>query len=141
MGLFTSGLGAHLTWTLPFGLLIMFAVFNRFDRALRGGRARPRRDAVAELRHVVLPIIAPSAGRHRRCSASRCRGTRSRAPARRSAALEHAAARAAGPDHDGDNPEIYALGTITTAVSFAVIGTALGLMAMLRKRAALRASP
>ena len=31
MGLFTSGLGAQLTWTLPFGLLIMFAVFNRFD--------------------------------------------------------------------------------------------------------------
>ena len=29
----TSGLGAHLTWTLPFGLLIMFAVFNRFDKA------------------------------------------------------------------------------------------------------------
>ena len=26
-----SALGAHLTWTLPFGLLIMFAVFNRFD--------------------------------------------------------------------------------------------------------------
>ncbi|MCB1743716.1 MAG: ABC transporter permease, partial [Gammaproteobacteria bacterium] len=24
---YTSGLGAHLTWTLPFGLLIMFAVF------------------------------------------------------------------------------------------------------------------
>ena len=34
------------------------------------------------------------------------------------------------------NPEIYALGTITTAVSFAVIGTALGLIAILRKRAA-----
>ncbi len=29
----TSALGAHLTWTLPFGLLIMFAVFNRFDQA------------------------------------------------------------------------------------------------------------
>ena len=28
-----SALGAHLTWTLPFGLLIMFAVFNRFNRA------------------------------------------------------------------------------------------------------------
>jgi len=25
MGIYTSGLGAHLTWTLPFGLLIMFA--------------------------------------------------------------------------------------------------------------------
>jgi putative spermidine/putrescine transport system permease protein len=34
------------------------------------------------------------------------------------------------------NPEIYALGTITTAVSFAVIFTALGLMAILRRRAA-----
>ncbi len=47
MGLFTSGLGAHLTWTLPFGLLIMFAVFNRFDPryekyglAARCGRVR-----------------------------------------------------------------------------------------------------
>ena len=29
----TSGYGAQLTWTLPFGLLIMFAVFNRFDAA------------------------------------------------------------------------------------------------------------
>jgi putative spermidine/putrescine transport system permease protein len=33
LGLFTSALGAHLTWTLPFGLLIMFAVFNRFNPA------------------------------------------------------------------------------------------------------------
>ena len=31
MGLIASGLGTHLTWTLPFGLLIMFAVFNRFN--------------------------------------------------------------------------------------------------------------
>src|SRR5215204_2812504 len=29
-----AGLGAHLTWTLPFGVLIMFAVFNRFDKRL-----------------------------------------------------------------------------------------------------------
>ncbi|MDG1168638.1 MAG: ABC transporter permease subunit, partial [Sulfitobacter sp.] len=29
----TSGFGAQLTWTLPFGLLIMFAVFNRFDKS------------------------------------------------------------------------------------------------------------
>ena len=30
---FTSGLGAQLTWTLPFGLLIMFAVLGRFNRS------------------------------------------------------------------------------------------------------------
>jgi len=29
----SSALGAHLTWTLPFGLLIMLAVFNRFNPA------------------------------------------------------------------------------------------------------------
>ena len=33
MGLYTSALGAHLAWTLPFGLLIMLAVFNRFNPA------------------------------------------------------------------------------------------------------------
>ncbi len=56
----TSGFGAQLTWTLPFGLLIMFAVFNRFDRsyeeAARDLGARPWQ----VIRHVVLPIIAPS---------------------------------------------------------------------------------
>jgi len=30
----TSGLGSQLTWTLPFGLLIMFAVFNQPLRCL-----------------------------------------------------------------------------------------------------------
>ena len=30
---YSSALGAHLTWTLPFGLLIMLAVFNRFNPA------------------------------------------------------------------------------------------------------------
>ena len=30
---YSSAFGAHLTWTLPFGLLIMFAVFNRFNPA------------------------------------------------------------------------------------------------------------
>ena len=28
-----SGLGAQLTWTLPFGLLVMFAVIGRFNRS------------------------------------------------------------------------------------------------------------
>jgi putative spermidine/putrescine transport system permease protein len=30
---YSSGLGAQLTWTIPFGLLIMFAVLSRFNRA------------------------------------------------------------------------------------------------------------
>ena len=31
---YTTALGAQLTWTLPFGLFIMFAVLGRFDRSL-----------------------------------------------------------------------------------------------------------
>src|SRR5215469_18589491 len=30
---YSSALGAHLSWTLPFGLLIMFAVFSRLSRS------------------------------------------------------------------------------------------------------------
>jgi hypothetical protein len=37
---YSSPLGAHLTWTLPFDLLIMFAVFNRFDRSDAAWRQR-----------------------------------------------------------------------------------------------------
>src|SRR5262249_55562102 len=29
-----SGLGVHVVWTLPFGFLVMMAVFNRFDARL-----------------------------------------------------------------------------------------------------------
>lgn len=56
----TSGMGAQLTWTLPFGILIMFAVFNRFDKS----HEEAARDLGASwwqtIRFVVLPIIAPS---------------------------------------------------------------------------------
>ena len=60
MGLFTSGLGAHLTWTLPFGLLIMFAIFNRFDGRLEEAARDLGATPWQTFRHVVLPIILPS---------------------------------------------------------------------------------
>jgi len=84
MGLYTSTLAAHLTWTLPFGLLIMFAIFNRFDRryeeAARDLGATPWKSFA----HVVLPIIGPSVigiG----LFGFTCPGTRWHAPAKRSA--------------------------------------------------------
>ena len=58
--LFTSALGAQLTWTLPFGLFAMFAVVNRFNRSLRGGRERSRRHARGSAcAYVTLPILLP----------------------------------------------------------------------------------
>jgi putative spermidine/putrescine transport system permease protein len=60
LGMWTSGLGAHLTWTLPFGLLIMFAVFNRFDAAYEEAARDLGATPWQTFRHVLLPLIAPS---------------------------------------------------------------------------------
>ena len=56
----TSGFGSQLTWTLPFGLLIMFAVFNRFDKSYEEAARDLGATPWQTIRHVVLPIIAPS---------------------------------------------------------------------------------
>ncbi|MFQ1701281.1 ABC transporter permease [Loktanella agnita] len=56
----TSGFGSQLTWTLPFGLLIMFAVFNRFDKSYEEAARDLGATPWQTLRHVVIPIIAPS---------------------------------------------------------------------------------
>ena len=57
---YSSAFGAQLTWTLPFGLLIMFAVFNRFNRAWEEAARDQGATPWQSFRHVVLPIIAPS---------------------------------------------------------------------------------
>ena len=60
MGLYTSALGAHLTWTLPFGLLIMFAILNRFNRAYEEAARDLGATPWQGFRYVVLPIIGAS---------------------------------------------------------------------------------
>jgi len=60
MGIYTSALGAHLTWTLPFGLLVMFAVFNRFNPAYEEAARDLGATPWQNFRYVVLPIIGPS---------------------------------------------------------------------------------
>ena len=57
---YSSGFGAHLTWTLPFGVLIMFAVFNRFSPAYEEAARDLGASSWQTFRHVVLPMIAPS---------------------------------------------------------------------------------
>jgi putative spermidine/putrescine transport system permease protein len=56
----TSGPSGHLTWTLPFGLLIMLAVFNRFNKSYKEAARDLGATGWQTLRHVVVPIIAPS---------------------------------------------------------------------------------
>ena len=57
---FTSGLGAHLTWTVPFAFLIMLGVFNRFNPYYEEAARDLGASDVQTFKEVVLPLIFPS---------------------------------------------------------------------------------
>ena len=124
LGIYTSGLGAQLTWTLPFGLLIMFAVFNRFNPAYEEAARDLGATPGQSLRHVVLPLIGPSLvgigmfgftlSWDEIARSSQALGDFNTLP------LE-----LQGLTTTVTTPVIYALGTVTTVVSFAVMGVTL----------------
>lgn len=136
---YTSALGAHLTWTLPFGLLIMFAVFNRFNPAYEEAGRDLGATSWQTLRHVVLPIIAPSVfgialfgftlsyDEYPRTLLTG--GTFNTLP------LE-----IMGMTTSVTTPVLYALGTVTTGISFTVILVCLGLAFAIQRRRAARGS-
>ena len=130
---YSSGLGAHLSWTLPFGLLIMFAVFNRFDKsyeeAARDMGATPRQ----VIQHVVIPIIAPSL-----VGVGLFGFTLSFDEFARSllamGVYNSLPLEIFGMTTTVTTPTLYALGTLTTAVSFLIIGISFALINVMRKR-------
>ncbi|MDB5899832.1 MAG: binding-protein-dependent transport system inner rane component [Ramlibacter sp.] len=133
LGLFTSALGAHLTWTLPFGLLIMFAIFNRFNPAYEEAARDLGATPWQGFRHVVLPLIAPSVvgigmfgftlSWDEIARTSQAIGDVNTLP------LE-----LQGLTSTVTTPSIYALGTVTTVVSLLVMGLAMGLAWWLGRR-------
>ncbi len=133
MGLFSSAMGAHLTWTLPFGLLIMFAVFNRFNPAYEEAARDLGATPWQGFRHVVLPLIAPSLvgigmfgftlSWDEIARTSQAIGDVNTLP------LE-----LQGLTTTVTTPAIYALGTVTMVVSFVVMGLTLGLSRLLASR-------
>jgi putative spermidine/putrescine transport system permease protein len=129
-----SGLGAHLTWTLPFGLLIMFAVLNRFN----GSWEEAARDAGATrpqvLSQVTLPILFPgliavalfgltlSYDEFPRSLLTV--GTKNTLPLQ-----------VASLTSNVTTPALYAIGTLTTALSLLIIAAAFAAIALTgRKR-------
>lgn len=133
LGLLTSALGAHLTWTLPFGLLIMFAVFNRFDPAYEEAARDLGATPWQGFRHVVLPLIAPSVvgigmfgftlSWDEIARTSQAIGDVNTLP------LE-----LQGLTTTVTTPSIYALGTVTTVISLGVMALAISLARWLGKR-------
>lgn len=131
----TSGFGAQLTWTLPFGLLIMFAVFNRFDKSYEEAARDLGATSWQTIRHVVLPIIAPSligvALFGFTLSYDEFARTLLTAGSHNTLPLE-----IVGMTTNVTSPVLYALGTLTTVFSFLMIGSFLLLVIVLRRRRA-----
>ena len=55
----SSGLGVHVVWTLPFGFLVMMAVFNRFDTSLEEAARDMGADEWMVFKEVTFPLILP----------------------------------------------------------------------------------
>ncbi|RWC06277.1 MAG: ABC transporter permease [Mesorhizobium sp.] len=130
---YTSAFGAHLTWTLPFGVLIMFAVFNRFSPAYEEAARDLGATSWQTFAHVVLPMIAPSLigvglfgftlSYDEFARTLMTSGTFNTLP------LE-----IYGMTTNVTTPVLYALGTVTTVFSFLVILATLGAIAYVRGR-------
>jgi len=135
----SSGLGAQLTWTLPFGFLIMLAVFNRFNPAYEEAARDQGADAWQSFRHVVLPMIAPSllgVGLFGfTLSYDEFARTLLTAGSRNTLPLE-----IFGMTTNITTPMLYALGTLTTIFSLAVIGAFMAAAALAAHRRSTRAS-
>ena len=133
LGMYTSGLGAQLTWTLPFGLLIMFAVLSRFNRAFE----EAGRDLGASNWQifwlVIVPILFPGmiavALFGFTLSYDEFPRTLLTSGAKNTLPME-----IWGMTTNVTSPALYALGTVTTLVSFVVIALSLGSIAIIQWR-------
>jgi putative spermidine/putrescine transport system permease protein len=131
----TSGFGAQLTWTLPFGLLIMFAVFNRFNKAYEEAARDLGASAWQTVRFVVLPIIGPSL-----IGVALFGFTLSYDEFARSlltsGSYNTLPLEIFGMTTNVTSPVLYALGTLTTLFSFLIIASFIALALVLRRRRA-----
>ena len=130
---FSSAFGAHLTWTLPFGVLIMFAVFNRFSPSFEEAARDLGASSWQTFAHVVLPMILPSlfgVGLFGfTLSYDEFARTLMTSGSANTLPLE-----IYGMTTNVTTPVLYALGTVTTVFSFLVILFTLGIILFLGRR-------
>ena len=117
---YSSGFGSHLTWTMPFGLLIMFAVFNRFNPQYEMASADLGASDWQTFRYILLPLLAPSlmgvALFGFTLSYDEFARTLMTSGSHNTLPLELFAMTT-----NVTSPVLYALGTVTTVISLAVI--------------------
>jgi putative spermidine/putrescine transport system permease protein len=130
---FTSGLGAHLTWTVPFAFLIVLGIFNRFNPAYEEAARDLGASDTTTFWEVVFPLILPSLigvgllgftlSYDEFTRTSLVSGQDNTLP------LE-----IFGMTTNVTSPALYALGTLTTLFSFAMIAIAFFTFQMFTKR-------
>ncbi len=132
-GWYTSALGAHLSWSLPFGLLIMFAILGRLDKSYEEAAYDLGASRWQAVRGVVIPIVFPgmiavalfgftlSYDEFPRSWLTV--GTRNTLPLEIWTMTTNVT-----------SPALYALGTVTTVVSFIAIALALSSIVIIQRR-------
>ncbi|MBC7482666.1 MAG: ABC transporter permease [Rhizobacter sp.] len=130
---YSSALGAQLSWTLPFGVLITFAVFGRFDAAFEEAARDLGASPGQTMRLVVLPILAPgiiaialfgfTLSYDEFARTLQTTGSSNTVPIEIWSMTQNVT-----------SPTIYALGTVTTALSFLLIGAAILTVVLIQRR-------
>jgi putative spermidine/putrescine transport system permease protein len=130
---YTSALGAHLSWALPFGLLIMFAVLGRLDPSYEEAAHDLGASKWQTVKSVVVPIVFPgmiavalfgftlSYDEFPRSWLTV--GTKNTLPLEIWTMTTNVT-----------SPALYALGTVTTVISFIVIVAALSSIALIQRK-------
>ena len=130
---YTSTFAVHLVWTLPFGFLTMLAMFNRFDRRLEEAALTLRATRWTAFWRITFPLVLPGV-----IGAALFGFTLSYDEFARSLF-------ATGPDQTLPlviyaqfdrqlQPTLYAIGTLTTAVSLGAVGLFAALLRIVRHR-------
>jgi len=133
--LFTSALGAQLTWTLPFGVFAMFAVVNRFNRSYEEAADDLGASPWQRFTHVTLPILLPgiigvamgafTLSYDEYARTTLVIGDKNTLPLEIYALISSAT-----------SPTLFAIGTVTTAVSFLIIALTLWRIFHIQRRRA-----
>jgi putative spermidine/putrescine transport system permease protein len=130
---YTSALGAHLSWALPFGLLIMFAILGRLNPSYEEAAYDLGATRWQSVKDVVIPIVFPgmiavalfgftlSYDEFPRSWLTV--GTKNTLPLEIWTMTTNVT-----------SPALYALGTVTTVISFIVIAVALGSIVLIQRR-------
>jgi putative spermidine/putrescine transport system permease protein len=128
-----SALGAHLSWALPFGLLIMFAVLGRLNPSYEEAAYDLGASKWQTVKGVIIPIVFPgmiavalfgftlSYDEFPRSWLTV--GTKNTLPLEIWTMTTNVT-----------SPALYALGTVTTVVSFIVIALALSSILIIQRR-------